>query len=206
MSSPIVILTGGMGMGKSTACAVFEELGIEVVDADLLTRQLTQAGGQAIPAIEAVFGGSVIRSDGSLDRDAMRAMAFESPQQRIQLESILHPLVQQAAQEALSRAKGPYCIYAVPLWAEVYGSDRPNWVWRVVSLDTSPDVQLQRIAARGAPPPDELAAMLDRQARRPDRKAVADVVIGNDGSLTELSAQIHALHKALLSQSPSKQA
>ena len=206
MSAPIVILTGGMGMGKSTACSVFEELGIEVVDADLLTRQLTQSGGQAIPAIEAVFGGSVIRADGSLDREAMRAVAFESPGQRAQLEAILHPLVQQAAQEALRRAKGAYCIYAVPLWAEVYGQNRPGWAWQVVSLDTTPEVQLQRIHARGAPPQDELAAMLSRQAKRKDRKAVADIIISNDGSLAELRSKIHALHSQLLSQRPSNQA
>lgn len=206
MSAPIVILTGGMGMGKSTACSVFEELGIEVLDADLLTRQLTQSGGQAIPAIESVFGGSVIRADGSLDREAMRAVAFESPEQRAQLEAILHPLVQQAAQEVLSRAKGAYCIYAVPLWAEVYGQNRPSWVWRVVSLDTGPEVQLQRIHARGAPPQDELAAMLSRQAKRKDRNAVADIVISNDGSLAELRSKILELHRQLLSQSPSNQA
>jgi dephospho-CoA kinase len=206
MSTPIVILTGGMGMGKSTACSVFQQLGIEVIDADLLTRQLTQSGGQAIPAIEAVFGGSVIRADGSLDREAMRAMAFESERQRAQLEAILHPLVQQAAQEAFSRAKGPYCIYAVPLWAEVYGQDRPSWAWRVVSLDPTPEVHLPRIQARGAPPPDELAAMLSRQAKRKDRKAIADIVVGNNGSLADLSTQIHALHGQLLAQSPSNQA
>ncbi|MEY4082745.1 MAG: putative dephospho-CoA kinase [Pseudomonadota bacterium] len=206
MKTPVVVLTGGMGMGKSTACSLLQELGIEVVDADSLAHQLTQPDGEAIAAIEAVFGRSVIRADGGLDRPAMRARAFESPGQRVQLESILHPLIQAAAQEALGRARGPYCVYAVPLWAEVYGHQRPDWAWRVVTLDLPTDIQLARIRSRGAPPDDELQAMLDRQASRRDRRQSADLVIDNRGSLDDLRREIRALHTRLVSESPSKQA
>lgn len=187
-----------MGAGKSTASQAFEALGIEVVDADQLAHAVTGPGGRAMPDIAAQFGPSVVQADGGLNRNAMRALAFGEVTARQRLEAIVHPLVGEAAQQALQGATSPYVIYAVPLWFEKHGRARPDWVWRVVVVDLPEAIQRARVQARSALPEDQLTAMLARQARREDRLSIADHVLINASDPGALKSQVEALHRTLL--------
>jgi dephospho-CoA kinase len=123
----IVGLTGGIGSGKSTAAAIFASLGVAVVDTDVIARELTTAGGAAIPEIAAAFGAGVLLSDGSLDRTAMRRLAFSDASAKRRLESILHPMIRRESEARCLTAAdshSPYALLVVPLLVES-GTFRP---------------------------------------------------------------------------------
>ncbi|MEY3670199.1 MAG: hypothetical protein RL258_1595 [Pseudomonadota bacterium] len=198
---PVVILTGGMGAGKSTAARAFTNLGISVVDADALAHGVTGPGGLALPALRAAFGEALVSEAAGLDRVAMRTQAFEDPEIRQRLEAIVHPLVAEQAEQRLAAAEGPYAVYMVPLWIERQGADRagwPDWAWRVVVIDLPEPVQRSRILARSPMPEETLQAMLARQAGRSERLAIADYAIANDQGPEALALAITCLHDRLL--------
>ncbi|MFM1880436.1 MAG: hypothetical protein RLZZ344_670 [Pseudomonadota bacterium] len=196
-----MVLTGGMGAGKSTAAAAFLSLGLTVIDADALTHQLTGPGGEALPALQAAFGERLVRTASGLDRQAMRAEAFRDPEIRQRLESIIHPLVAAQAERLLLASQGPYAVYMVPLWVERQGTDRsrwPGWAWRVLVIDLPESLQQARIRARSPMPEETLQAMLARQASREQRLAIADYTICNDAGPEALAAAVVRLHGQLL--------
>ncbi|NBT74740.1 MAG: dephospho-CoA kinase [Betaproteobacteria bacterium] len=195
---PVLVLTGGMGAGKSSACNAFRSLGIAIVDADEIAHRVTASGGRAIPGILSIFGSQLLQEDGALNRDAMRSLAFKDPEALRQLEGIVHPLVRDEARLELARAQGPYVVYAVPLWVETQGSQRPDWVWRVVVIDLPEDLQRARVLARQPIAQDTLDGMLARQATRAQRLAAADIVLSNNGTPDDLRAAVRELHRSLL--------
>jgi dephospho-CoA kinase len=179
-------LTGGIGSGKSTVLQMLVGLGAAAVDADAISRQTTAAGGSAIAAIAQRFGAAFITSDGALDRDRMRAHAYAQPEARRQLEEIVHPLVGQeiARQVEAAVATGHRCVVLdVPLLVES-GRWRSQ-LDRVLVIDCSPDVQVQRVVARSGLQPDEVRAIIAAQAPRGLRLAAADLVICNEALTLE---------------------
>ena len=175
-------LTGGIGSGKSTAARVLSAMGAAVLDADAIARAVTAPGGLAIEALRAHFGDAVIGADGALDRNQMRALAFADPSAKHHLEAIVHPLVQQAigqqAQAALD-AGAQVLVFDIPLLVE---SGR----WRsqvdgVLVIDCSIDTQIERVQARNAWPREQIMAVIESQASRAQRQAVADWTILNEG-------------------------
>lgn len=188
----IVGLTGGIGSGKSAAADCFAALGISVVDADAVARELTLAGGAAMPAIEAAFGSSVIAADGSLDRTAMRQLAFSDKDARKRLEAILHPLVRQICNDRCQAAPPPYVVLMVPLLVES-GSYRER-VQRLVVVDCPEAMQIERVMARNGLSQEEVERIMAAQASRAERLAAADDVIDNTGNLEDLARQVTALH------------
>ena len=198
---PVVILTGGMGAGKSTAARAFADLDIAVVDADALAHAVTGPGGKALPALRAAFGGALVGEAAGLDRVAMRERAFQDPAIRVRLESIVHPLVAEQAEQRLLAAESLYAVYMVPLWIERQGADRarwPAWAWRVVVIDLPEALQQTRILARSPMPEETLRSMLARQAGRSQRLAIADYAIANDQGPEALASAIACLHDRLL--------
>ena len=192
----IVGLTGGIGSGKSAATAHFAALGASVVDTDLIAHALTAPGGAAIEAIREAFGGGMIAADGSLDRAAMRALAFERPQARRQLEAILHPMIRDESARQCRDAPGPYVILAVPLLIES-GTYRERCD-RICVVDCPEALQVARVRQRNALPEEQVRSIMAAQASRAQRLAVADDVIDNSGTLAELEAQVERLHAAYL--------
>lgn len=175
-------LTGGIGSGKSTAARVLSAMGAAVLDADAIARTVTAAGGLAIEPLRAHFGDAVIDADGALDRNQMRALAFADPSAKQHLEAIVHPLVQQTigqqAQAALD-AGAHVLVFDIPLLVE---SGR----WRsqvdgVLVIDCSMDTQISRVQARNAWPREQIMAIIQSQASRAQRQAVADWIILNEG-------------------------
>lgn len=195
----IVGLTGGIGSGKSTAAAIFASLGVAVVDTDVIARELTTAGGAAIPEIAAAFGAGVLLADGSLDRTAMRRLAFSDASAKRRLESILHPMIRRESEARCLTAAdshSPYALLVVPLLVES-GTFRPV-VDRLLVVDCEETVQIARVMARSVLSADEARAIMATQASRADRLAVADDVLTNNASRENLSAQVALLHPLYL--------
>ncbi|NBQ06222.1 MAG: dephospho-CoA kinase [Betaproteobacteria bacterium] len=187
-------LTGGIGSGKSTVAAFLAQAGAAVMDADAISRTLTQAGGLAIPAILAEFGETLITPDGAMNRDAMRALVFSNPPTKRQLEAIIHPLVAQAlqAQTQAAMEAGKHClVFDVPLLVESGERWRRQVDW-VCVVDCQTETQIQRVMARNSLARPEIEAIMAQQASRAQRLAHADVVIYNDGlDLDQLQTAVH---------------
>jgi len=195
MSSPApftVALTGGIACGKSEVARRFAALGADVVDADVVAHELVRAGSPALNEIVLVFGTGMLDVNGALDRGAMRGLIFRDHEARRQLESILHPRVLMELRERARARTGPYAMLVIPLFIETgdYG-----WVDRVLVIDVPRDLQIARIVARDRIATDLAEAMINAQATREQRLAVADDVIDNSGALSNLDAVVFALHK-----------
>ena len=195
----VVGLTGGIGSGKSAAAAEFERLGASVVDTDAIAHELTQAGGPAIPAIERLFGSEALDPHGAMNRKKVRDRVFADPVARKALETLLHPMIREEALRRISAAPGPYVIHIVPLLVE--SSDYRGRFDRVLVIDTSEEVQIQRARARSGLSEDEVRAIIASQVTRAERLAAADDVIENRGSIDALRTQVSAYHRKYLQYS-----
>jgi dephospho-CoA kinase len=184
-------LTGGIGSGKSTVAKLLQARGATIVDADAHAKALTQAGGRAMPAIAAEWGDAMINPDGSMNRDAMRALVFNSTEAKTRLEALLHPLIGQATQEAIHAATTPWVFCDVPLLVEsAHWRLRLEGVWVVDCLVST---QMQRVALRNGWDNATIESVIAKQAPRAQRIAAADVVTFNDGlTLAELSELVAA--------------
>ena len=197
MRQPVRLgLTGGIGSGKSTVAAFMAQAGAAVMDADAISRSLTQAGGQAIPAILAEFGEQLIAPDGAMDREAMRARVFSNPQSKRQLEAIIHPLVGQVLQEEshAALAAGHAClVYDVPLLVESGERWRRQVDWICV-VDCEVETQIQRVMHRNQLSRAEIERIISQQASRQQRLDCADAVIFNEGiDLAQLKQLVHEM-------------
>lgn len=189
---PVIGLTGGIGSGKTTVAGRFAALGASVVDTDDLARGLTGPAGAAMPALVAAFGPACAAADGSLDRAAMRRLAFEDPDARSRLEAILHPEIRRAADAALEAAPGPYVLLAVPLLFETRGYlDR---VARTLVVDCDESLQVARAAARPGLDAAQVRAIMAAQWPRWRRLQAADDVVWNGGGPEALGPQCERLH------------
>ena len=195
MSEFIIGLTGGVASGKSEVSRHFEALGIVVADADQAARDAVAIGSEGLADVVDMFGAGVLASDGSLDRPAMRRRVFADADARKRLEGIIHPRVRELLHDACEKADSPYAIAAVPLLAEGGGRKAYPWLQRILVVDVPEAVQLQRLLRRDGI--DELLArrMIEVQATRRQRLAIADDVLVNDGGLDGLGDKVAALDR-----------
>ncbi len=198
----VLVLTGGIGAGKSTAVAAFIRRGVPTLDADDLSHRLTQKDGEALEEIRAVWGPGVISSNAGLDRAAMRDIVFRDPTARLTLESILHPKIQALAASAFAACNAPYMVYVVPLWFEIHGHHRPPWVWRIASIMAPLAERRRRVAARSPMPEDVLDNILSHQVNDETRRLGSDDLLANDGSPDMLDHAIGRLHAQLQRHAP----
>lgn len=186
-------LTGGIGSGKSTVCRILRDLGAWIVDTDAIAHRLTAPGGRAIPAIAAQFGAEVIADNGAMDRTRMRERVFADPAQRRALEAILHPMIgEDTRAEAAAAPEGAIVVFDVPLLVES-GRWRDQ-VDRILVVDCPVETQIARVMQRNGWTADAVQRIIDQQASRAQRLAVADDVIVNDGlELEELAAEVRRI-------------
>lgn len=189
-------LTGGIASGKSTVANMFATRGVDIVDTDLISREIVAPGQPALDEIVARFGNHVLRDDGSLDRKALRAIIFSDPNQRRLLELILHPRIRDESMLQASRATGAYLMIVVPLLVE---SPMQDYMHRILVVDCDVDTQLKRLLDRDAENEDQARKMIAAQASREQRLAIADDVVVNDGNLQQLESQVDMLHQRYLS-------
>jgi len=188
-------LTGGIASGKSTVADMFAEKGVPVIDTDVIAREVVQPGQPALADIEREFGAEVIDRDGTLRRRRLRKLVFNDVRKRRKLESILHPRIRDAALGQARSAGGPYQVIVVPLLA---GSPMQKLMDRILVVDVSEQTQLERLLQRDAEREEQARRMIAAQASREDRLAIADDVVGNDGSLEETARQVSELHRKYL--------
>jgi dephospho-CoA kinase len=189
-------LTGGIGSGKSVVAGLFSKRGVAVIDTDEIAHELTRPGGEAIEAIRATFGASLIGAEGALDRDRMRKLVFGDAAARKKLEGILHPLIREESARRRVRAQSPYAILVVPLLVES-GVDRSLYA-RVLVVDCTEAQQVERAGRRSGLSEKEVRAILAAQATREQRLARADDVIDNSGTPEALDRQVSLLNKKYL--------
>lgn len=193
---PLVILTGGIATGKSSAVQRLRQHGINVVDTDSIAHALTAPNGSALPELRNAFGEGVFAEDGTLDRAALRDIVFNDPDQKTRLEQILHPMIRRQAIEALAAATSAYVVADVPLFAET-GFLREQ-ADRVLVVDCPPDIQKQRLLARGNVPEELADLILQAQAPREARLSLATEVLDNSGTPVQRDEQLDQIHQRYL--------
>jgi dephospho-CoA kinase len=194
-------LTGGIASGKSTVADMFADLGVPVIDTDVIARKVVEPGQPALAEVRETFGDGVIAADGTLDRAAMRAIVFGDDAARRRLEAILHPRIGAATRAQADAAGGDYQVIVVPL---LVGSSLRAFVDRVLVVDCDEGTQVARLLARDAESEDQARRILAAQSSRAERLAIADDVIVNDAGLDETRNQVLALHRRYLREAAAR--
>ena len=188
-------MTGGIGSGKSTVAEAFRQLGIETVDADQASRAVVEPGMPALKAISEQFGSQIIQADGGLDRAALRQIIFTDPDQKLWLESLLHPLIRNWIVQRLQAATSPYVILESPL---LFETDQHQLVDKVVLVDLPVELQIERACARDGNQADQIQRIIDAQMPREEKLSRAHIVLDNAQPLDSLAERVTAVHQTLL--------
>lgn len=196
----IVALTGGIGSGKSEAARLFAQLGVPVVDTDVIAHELTAKGSPILSEIEHMFGAGVLNEDGSLNRSRLRAHVLSNPAERIRLEGLLHPVIYERAIECLknneSKLQPQYQVLVIPLLFE--NNRYHSVINKILVIDCDENTQVTRAMARSQLSKDEVKALMAAQTSRKVRLNGADEVIENNGSIAELNEKVNKLHNKLI--------
>jgi dephospho-CoA kinase len=197
----VVGVSGGIGSGKTTVTNIFSRLGVEVVDADVIAREVVSVGTPGLNAIVKKFGQQIVSESGELNRSSLRQLVFSQPELKEWLNRLLHPLIREQMQQQTQSAKSVYCILSVPLLVE---NNLIKSVDRVLIVDVSEATQLQRTIRRDNSNEQQISAIMRAQASREQRLAVADDVVLNEGSPIELLEKVTELHQFYLKLAASK--
>lgn len=198
----IIGLTGGIGSGKSEVSRRFESLGILVIDADQIAREVVQPGQPALADIVAHFGSDFVLPSGQLDRAKLRARIFSDPDAKAWLEQLLHPQINMLIRTRLQMAGSRYAILSSPLLLE---TKQHELVDRVLVVDTSELLQLERASQRDKDSEDQVRRIMATQLSRTDRCSRANDIIQNHGDLSELDTQVNKLHQLYLELAQNRQ-
>lgn len=195
MSNFVVGVTGGIGSGKTTVTNRFAEHGIDIIDADIIARDVVAPDSEALAAISKHFGPTIVDANGHLDRAALRQRIFANAAEKTWLNGLLHPLIRQQIEAALQAAASPYCILVAPLLLEnklTYLTDR------VLVVDVSVETQIERTMARDENEQVQVEAIIAAQMDRDSRLAQADDVVNNELSRAEVYDAVDRLHQQYL--------
>lgn len=185
-----VALTGGIASGKTAVSDMFAELGVAVIDADVIAREVVAKGSEALHAIVEHFGEQILTDSGALDRQKLRTKVFSNEQERLWLNNLLHPLIRAEMKRRQDVADSVYSISVIPL---LFESGQYKDYDRVLVVDCPEDVQLERLMARDHSSKEQAQAILDKQASRQQRLSIADDVIVNDSDLHSLKQSVITL-------------
>ena len=190
----IVGLTGGIGCGKSTVARFFSELGITVVDADQVARDVVLPGTDALRAIEEHFGRQVIKEDRSLNRPQLRQLIFNNLDDKIWLENLLHPIIRKQMLAELNESKSIYSILEAPL---LFENHLEAYCVKTVLVDVPIELQIQRATQRDNADANAIQAIMDAQLPRSAKLEKTDYVIDNSGNHDNTKMQVMRLDQIL---------
>ena len=192
----VVGLTGGIGSGKSAAAKLFSELGVSIVNADQIARDIVEPGSAALDAIAEHFGSDILLDDGALDRAQLRQKIFANPNERQWLEQLTHPLIGTAIFDFLNAKRNdneaPYRILESPLLME---TSQQQLAQRLLLIDVPEAVQIARTMARDNNTEEQVRAIIEAQMSREEKRSRADDIIENTGTLEQLQQRVSALHE-----------
>ena len=191
----IVVLTGGIGSGKSTVEEMFSALGIQTIDADQITNDLLNKNTKTYIKILEIFNQSILTNQKEINRTKMREIIFKDWSAKKKLENILHPEISSVMNRETKKATGGYVLQIIPLWFEVYGEERPANIWKIIVVESSIGCRRERTLQRSQKDKDTFDLILKNQASDAERRKIADDVISNKGSVEELRLQVNAIHK-----------
>ncbi len=192
-------LTGGIGSGKTAASDLFAILGVPVIDADIISHQITQAGHTAYDRIRAQWS-DCFTSSGEVNRSALRRKVFSNPKELTKLEAILHPAIQTEIEEqkqGLAKENHAYCLVVIPLLVE---KQWQHLVDKIIVIDIPKELQIERTAQRDKIDSTEVESILSRQATRKERLKAADFVIDNSGVVEELAERVSEVDALIRSE------
>jgi dephospho-CoA kinase len=195
MSELVIGLTGGIASGKTTVSDQFARLGIDIIDADVIAREVVAKGSPGLMAIVEQFGQGILTPTLDLDRQKLRSIVFTDNTKKEWLNALLHPLIRTQMELQTSNAKSPYCILSVPLLVE---NKLNKTVDRTLVVDIDAATQLKRAIARDNSEQAIIESIIASQATRSERLAVADDIILNTGDRDWLNAQVKDLHQIYL--------
>lgn len=190
-------LTGGIGSGKSEVARMFSQLGVPVIDADVIAHQLVQPGTEAFSEIIAVFGETILTSKGTLDRAKLADIVFNKPDMKQQLEGIIHPRVREQIRAFKDAHKNePYIMVVIPLLLE---TGQRDLVDRILIVNAAEPVRIQRVRTRDGRNEAQIRSIIRNQVDDAERHAAADDNIDNSGSLDDLLLSVRELHQQYIS-------
>lgn len=191
----VVGLTGGIASGKSTVAACFARLGIPVIDADVIAREVTLPNTAAFVQIKKHFGDTIVNAQGELDRRQLRRLIFADPKQRQWLERLLHPIIQQEMIHQVAEITAPYCIVVIPLLIE---TGPYSFLNRILVVDADEQTQITRLIERDHFTHAQAQQALSLQATRNQRLPHADDIVVNNTDLTTLEQVVNQLHQSYM--------
>lgn len=195
----VVGLTGGIGSGKSTIADYFAALGVPIIDADIIARQIVAKGSPILDDIKVHFGAEILTELGELHRAKLREIIFHQPNEKIWLNNLLHPAIRQEMHSQLNKVQYPYVLWVVPLLIENHLTE---WCDRILVIDVTPDIQLERAMQRDNSSAETITNIIHAQVERSVRLSYADDVIENNLPLSlnqeYLKQQVETLHYTYL--------
>lgn len=183
-------LTGGIAAGKSTVCSLFSEYNVPIIDADIIARELVEAGQPALSEIETVFGPSILKKDRSLNRGALGEIIFSNAAAKLQLEKILHPRIHHQLSEQSNAVQADYCILAIPLLIENHWQESVD---RILVIDIDLEQQIDRLCLRDTFSRSEAQKRIASQCSRERRLSYADDIISNNLTTHFLNESVQKL-------------
>lgn len=201
----VVGLTGGIGSGKTLIANLFAELGVPLVDADIVAREVVEKGSPLLQQIANHFGEEILTAEGALNRADLRERIFANEQEKAWLNQLLHPAIRQAMLAKMAAIQAPYLLFVVPLLIENRLTELCD---RILVVDVLPEIQLERAVERDQSRREIIKGIMASQVSRAERLAVADDVIENSLPLSEnlpqLKAQVAQLHQHYLALAKEK--
>lgn len=197
MSNWILGLTGGIGAGKTLVSNHLASLDIEIVDADVIARDVVAIGSDGLSAIEQHFGNAILLNDGSLNRAKLREIIFADSEQKNWLNNLMHPLIRQNINEQLTNAKSPYVVLSAPLLFENKLDALCN---HTLMVDVPVEVQLARTANRDSVSTEQVKKIIAAQMSRENKRQKADSILDNHRDIDSVLADVEALHLSFLHQ------
>ncbi|CAH1544694.1 dephospho-CoA kinase [Vibrio hyugaensis] len=192
----VIGLTGGIASGKTTVANLFkQQFKIDVVDADIVAREVVEPGSTGLNAIIEHFGIDIVREDQSLDRAKLREQIFSNPDEKAWLNALLHPMIREKMIEDLEQVESEYALLVVPLLIE---NKLDSLCDRVLVVDVEPETQIARTVKRDNVSEDQARAILASQATQAQRLAIANDVVRNNPNDPDLLLQITDLHEKYL--------
>ena len=191
----IVALSGGIASGKSTIANLFAQLGVPIIDADVIARQVVEIGTDAYKVIVKHFSQEILLPNNEIDRSQLRDIIFNNDHERLWLNNLLHPIIQEQTQIQIAQQTVAYVIWVVPLLVE---NNLHNLADRVLMVDTPEQLQLERLIQRDNIDESLAKKMISSQISSQKRLTYADDIIVNNGDLTSLTAQVNKLHQQYL--------